>query len=93
MKKRGIKRLLVISEDFCQALPVTPTPSTFSKVLPYKSEAYCRTNRRRTAVQMGGVLLGFSFFKASSKPGRYSDTNGVRIAVQIGGLQYFVQDQ
>ena len=24
--------------------PVTPTPNTFSKVLPYKWEAYCRTN-------------------------------------------------
>ena len=42
---------------------VTPTPRTFSKVLPYKWEAYCRTNRRHTAVQMGGVLLGFPFFK------------------------------
>ena len=27
--------------------------------LPYKWEAYCRTNGRRTAVQMGGILLGF----------------------------------
>ena len=33
---------------------VTPTPSTFSKVLPDKWEAHCRTNGRRTAVQMGG---------------------------------------
>ena len=44
--------------------PVTPTPSIFSKVLPYNWEAYCRTNERRTAVEMGGVLLGFPFFKA-----------------------------
>ena len=45
--------------------PVTPTnPTTFSKVLPYKWEAYCRTNGSHTAVQMGGVLLGFPFFKA-----------------------------
>ena len=36
-------------------------PSTFSKVLPYKWEAYCRTNGRRTALQMGAVLLGFPF--------------------------------
>ena len=33
---------------------------------------YCRTNGRRTAVQMGGVLSGFPFFKA----GRYSNING-----------------
>ena len=39
--------------------PVTPTPSIFPKVLPYKWGAYCRTNGRRTAVQMGGVLQGF----------------------------------
>ena len=45
-------------------VPVTPTPSTFSKVLPYRWEAYCRTNGRCTAVQMGGVLLGFLFLKA-----------------------------
>ena len=51
---------------------MTPTPNAFSKVLPYKWE---RTNGRRTAVQMEGVLLGFPFFKAS-KPGRSSDTNG-----------------
>ena len=44
--------------------PVTPTPSTFSKVLPYKWEAYCRTNGSRAAVQIGGVLLGFPLFKA-----------------------------
>ena len=28
--------------------PVTPTPSTFSKVLPYTWEAYCSTNGRCT---------------------------------------------
>ena len=43
---------------------VTPTPSIFPKVLPYKWGAYCRTNGRRTAVQMGGVLQGFPFFEA-----------------------------
>ena len=36
--------------------PVTPTQH-----FPQK---YCRTNGRRTAVQMGGVLLRFPFFKA-----------------------------
>ena len=41
-----------------------PTPSIFPKVLPYKWGAYCRTNGRRTAVQMGGVLQGFPFFEA-----------------------------
>ena len=72
---------------------MTPTPNTFSKVLPYKWEAYCRTNRRRTAVQMGGVLLGFPFFKAS-KAGRSSDANGGRTAIQIGGvLPYFLRDE
>ena len=38
---------------------------------------------------MGALLLGFPFFKAW-RPGRHSDTNGGRTAVQIGGvLQYF----
>ena len=45
-------------------VPVTPTPSIFPKVLPYKWGAYCNTNGRRTAVQMGGVLQGFPFFEA-----------------------------
>ena len=45
-------------------IPVTPTPSIFPEVLPYTWEAYCRTNGRRTAVQMGGVLQGFPFFEA-----------------------------
>ena len=51
--------------------PVAPTPSTFSKVLRYKWEAYCNTNGRSTdsvslsserrgtgstAIQIGGVL-------------------------------------
>ena len=48
-----------------QELSGDPTPSTFSKVLPYKWEAYCHTNGRRIAVQMRGVLLGFPFFKAT----------------------------
>ena len=41
------------------SFPTTPTPSTFSKVLLYKWEAYSRTDGRRIAAQMGGVLLGF----------------------------------
>ena len=45
-------------------VPVTPTPSIFPKALPYKWGTYCRTNGRRTAVQMGGVLQGFPFFEA-----------------------------
>ena len=53
---------------------------------------HCRANGRRTAVQMGGVLLGFPF--KALKLGRYSDANGGRTAVQIGGvLQYFLRDQ
>ena len=41
---------------------------------------------------MGGILL-VPFFKAS-QPGRYSDTNEVRTAVQIGVvLSYFLRDQ
>ena len=43
-------------------VPVTPTPSIFRKVLPYKWGAYCRTNGRRTAVQMGGA--GFPFLRS-----------------------------
>ena len=43
---------------------VPVTPSIFPKVLPYKWEAYCRTNGRHIAVQMGGVLQGFPFFEA-----------------------------
>ena len=43
--------------------PGTPNPSTFSKVLPYKWEAYFCTNGRRAAVQMKmeDVLLGLPF--------------------------------
>ena len=41
-----------------------PNPQYFSKVLPYKWGACCRTNGRRTAVQMGGVLQGIPLFEA-----------------------------
>ena len=79
------------SPDLVRNVPVTPTPSIFPKVLPYKWGAYCRTNGRLTAVQMGGVLQGFPFFEAW-KPGKYGDTNGGRTAVQIGGVMpYFLE--
>ena len=51
--------------------PVTPTPNTFSKVLPYKWEAYCSTNG-----------MGFPFFKAS-KPGRSNNTNGLPYKLEV----------
>ena len=49
-----------------QNLSGDPNPQYF---LAYKWEANCRTNGRRTAVQMGGVLLGFPFFEARSQEG------------------------
>ena len=52
---------------------------------PNKWEAYCGTNRRRTAAQIGGVLRRFPFFKAW-KPASHSVTNGGRTAVQIGDV-------
>ena len=71
-----------LTELFFRNVPVTPTPSIFPKVLPYKWGVYCRTNGRRTAVQMGGVLQGFPFFKAAEarkvrryKWGAYCRTN------------------
>ena len=42
-------------------IPVTTTTKSFSKVLRYKWGAYCKTNGRRTAIQMGGVLTEFPF--------------------------------
>ena len=63
---------------------MNPTPSTFSKVLPYNWEAYiavqlggvhCSTNGRCTDT----VLLGFPFFKAQSEEGT---------AIQMGGGGY-----
>ena len=47
-----------------------------SKVLLYKWEGYCRTNGRRTALQMGGALLGF--------PSRLRREEGT--AMQMGGV-------
>ena len=45
-------------------VPVTPTPSIFPKVLPYKWGVDWRTNGRRLAVQIGGVLQGFPFLRS-----------------------------
>ena len=53
---------------------MTPTPSIFSKVLPHKWEAYCCTNGRRTAIQMGGVSLS-SKLRSQEGP-----------AIQMGGI-------
>ena len=55
---------MAFSGGFLRNFPVTPTPSIFSKTLPYKWEPYCSTNGWCTAIQMGGILLGFPFFKA-----------------------------
>ena len=53
-----------------------PQPLVVSqKYRRYKWEVYCGTNGRRTAVQIGGVLLRFPFSKAL-KPARHSVTNG-----------------
>ena len=41
--------------SFIQELSGDPNPRTFSKVLPYKWEVYCRTNGRCT--------VGFSFLQ------------------------------
>ena len=61
--------------------PVTTTTTIFRKVLRHKWEAYCNTNGRRTAIQMGGVLTVFPF------PQKRRGTKST--AIQIGGvLQY-----
>ena len=63
-----------------------PQPLIFSqKYCRYKWEVHCGTDRRHTAVQIGGVLRHFPFFKAQ-KPAKRSVTNGGRTAVQIGGI-------
>ena len=57
------------------------TTKIFPEVLRYEWEAYCDTNGRRTAIQMGGVLAGFPF------PQSVRGTKST--AIQIGGvLQY-----
>ena len=69
-QKTGYRR----STEF-GSFPETPTPNTFSKYCRYKWEARSRTNRRCTAVQRGGVLHGFLFFRAWEPD---SDTIGGR---------------
>ena len=62
-------------------IPVTTTSKISPKALRYKWEAYCNTNGRRTAIQMGGVLTVFPF------PWSLGVTKST--AMQIGGvLQY-----
>ena len=53
--------LYKLSAHFLGNIPVTTTTKIFPKVLRYKWEAYCNTNGRRTAIQMGGVLTVFPF--------------------------------
>ena len=69
-------------------IPVTTTTKIFPKVLRYKWEAYCDTNGRRTAIQMGGVLTVFPFTQSVGAPEvlRYKleahcNTNGRCIAI------------
>ena len=76
-----------------QGLSGTPQPQVFSqKYRRYKWEAYCVTNGRRSAVEIGGVLRRFPFSKAL-KPARHSVTNGGRSAVQIGGVPPVLSDK
>ena len=49
-------------------IPVTTTTKIFPKALRYKWEAYCNTNGRRTAMQMGGVLTIFPFPQSVGEP-------------------------
>ena len=53
---------------------MTPTPSTFSQVLPYKWEAYCRTN--------GGCTVGETLSP------RLGSQEGTAIQMGGGGLPY-----
>ena len=55
--------------------PEPPTTGISQKYCRYKWEAYCGTNRRRVAVQIGSGLRRFPFLKAW-KPERHSVTNG-----------------
>ena len=69
-------------------IPVTTTTKIFPKVLQYKWEAYCNTNGRRIAIQMGGVLTVFPFPQSVGAPKAlqykleaYCNTNGRRTAI------------
>ena len=55
-KRTGLWQASRLVRHVCLTIPLLaphgpPTPNTFSKVLPYKWEAYCRTNRIRIAVR------------------------------------------
>ena len=63
-KTRGTRRNIGQKHGFLGNIPVTTSTKIFPKVLRYKWEAYCNTNGRRTAIQMGGVLRVFPFLKA-----------------------------
>ena len=58
-------------------IPVTTTTKIFPKVLRYEWEAYCNTNGRRAAIQMGGVLTVFPFPQSAGAPKHYNKNWGV----------------
>ena len=53
---RRLTQFLLDRRPSIRNVPVTPTPSIFPKVLPYKWGAYCRTNWRCTAVLFTQVV-------------------------------------
>ena len=73
-------------------IPVTTTTPIFPRALRYKWEAYCNTNGRRTAIQMGGVLKYFPFLRAQWHQEHYN-TNWRRIAIQreVYCVRYFFE--
>ena len=76
---------------FLGNIPVTTTTTIFPKVWRYKWEAYCDTDGRRTAIQMGGVLKYFPLLRAQWHQ-EYCNTNWRCIAIQMGGvLRYFFE--
>ena len=58
-------------------------------VLQYKWEAYCDTNGRSTAIQMGGVLTVFPFPQSVGHQ-KSCNTNWRRTAGQIGGVLRYI---
>ena len=78
----------IVQEYLLGNIPVTTTTKIFPKVSRYKWEAYCNTNGRRTAIQMGGVLTVFPFPQSVGAPKvlrykweAYCNTNGRCIAI------------
>ena len=66
-------------KTFVVYIPVTTTTEIFPKVLRYEWEAYCNTNGRRIAIQMGELLTVFPFVRRGTES----------TAIQTGGaLQY-----